>query len=678
MQATILLIVLALFLPQVWGGATQWVDVASGFSQRLSEAPGSVLVIDSHEIERMGATSLEEILQEVPGLHVSTTRGFRTVYAVRGIYSQNNSDFLIKINGVPVRDPILGGRPIVFTMPVKNIERIEVVRGPGSLVHGSDAIAGIINVITKTGRDLMVPGRGAGYHFRGYAGSFDTFGGAIQYGGKSYIRGIDYALSLQVETTDGNDRRVKQDSQTVIDRLYGSSASKAPGRVRQDRTQFHFQGEIGFSDRLQLRSGFRAIENAGTGVGSFFALAPNDEITSRMGNLDLEYRVDFLPGIQLHSLVSYQFRYVDFEFHPLPIGSPVFPQGMVQEVRFTDHQAIGRSLLQIESFDRHRIQVGVGAIIDGLSDIKMRQNFVPSGFGSFIPLPRATERREIPGMDDPSRHRRHRIQVFALAQDQWNFLPDWFLTIGGRMDFYSDEETAFSPRFALVHYFSPIWTGKLMYNRSFHMPSFLERGFQVGQFGSEKIDMVELSLEGQDLLGNVFGASTFWYTLDDMIVENVGITRNPGIPGFSGMNLYGLGGEIWLTRHLSDNLALTASYSFQKAWENKTDQVYGMAPNHMVFAEANWAFLPGWNFNARLKWVGERKRAPGDPRKPLDSYTLVSLALQKELLPGTRLTFTVRNLLDADAREPSNSPSALPGDVPLPGRSFLGLVDLSF
>jgi iron complex outermembrane receptor protein len=313
----------------------------------------------------------------------------------------------------------------------------------------------------------------------------------------------------------------------------------------------------------------------------------------------------------------------------------------------------------------------------------MRRNFIVSPVG-FIPLPHPTELKKIAG-EDPTRKFSHRIQLFGLVQDEWNFAPDWFLTVGGRIDFYSDKEIGdsyherifFSPRVALVHYLTPFWSWKILYNRAFHTPSFLERGFKVGSLGGgEVIDMLELTLEKQDLLGNSMGVSVFGYKLDNLLIERV--TQTPGIAGFSSLDIrYGAGAEVWLTHHLRENLSVTTSYAFQRAVERQTGQVYGMAPTHMVFSEINWAFLPDWNANAQLKWVGERKRAPDDPRTPLRGYALLSLGLKKELLPGMSITFSVQNLLDAPAKEPSNN-VALPGDVPLPGRSFIGILDASF
>lgn len=649
------------------------VSVASGYEQQQSHAAGSVTVITREDIEKMGATTLEQVLQTVPGLHVSTTRGFRSTFASRGIISQNNSDFLVKINNVPIRDPIFGGRPPAFSMPVRNILRIEVVRGPGSLIHGSDAIGGVVNIVTLTGRDLIVdPVSGFGTRIAGYGGSLGTVGGSVITGGKS--ENLEYALALEAETTQGNDRTVQRDAQTLIDQLLGLHASHAPGRVRQDKTQFHLQGEVDFGKALKLRGGFRAIENAGAGTGVFLALDPHGSITNRMGNFDLEYAAEPWPNIRSETLFSYQFRYLDMNLQALP-SSVLFPQGLIQENRHTGHQFLLENTWLFGVFPNHTLYFGVGTIIDWLEDVKLRRNFVVDRLGQTISLPVLMEMRDMPDVDDVARDRRRRFQFYGFAQDEWSFSQDWSLTYGARVDSYSDEGVAVSPRLALIYHLSPRWTGKLLYNRAYHVPSFVEHGFKVGSLDPEVIDMVELAIERRSLHRSQFGASLFWYDLKDFIDE---VPRPIAASGFGNFDLRGVGGEVWGVYKISDTLALNLSYAFQRAVELKSGHVFGLVPMHMAFAEVNFEFLPTWNLNFQAKWVGDRLRRPQDPRKPLSAYALISLNLRKELTRGFWIDFSIRNLLDADAREPSTDPLALPNDIPLPSRTFLGRLEIEF
>ncbi len=141
-------------LAKVYGGEG-FISIATGRQQPLSRAPAVATVITAEEIEAMGATNLDEVLESVAGLHVSlSSTRFSPIYSIRGIRTATNPEVLMLINGVPITQLNLGGRGEQNSLPVNSIERVEVIRGPGSAVYGADAFAGVINVITKTAADI--------------------------------------------------------------------------------------------------------------------------------------------------------------------------------------------------------------------------------------------------------------------------------------------------------------------------------------------------------------------------------------------------------------------------------------------------------------------------------------------------------------------------------------------
>ncbi|MBM4278878.1 MAG: TonB-dependent receptor, partial [Deltaproteobacteria bacterium] len=117
----------------------------------IEEIASSITVIPSEEIVRKQKTSVLEVLRGLPGLDVVQTGGTggTTSIFLRGANSEHT---LVMIDGVEVNDPISPGRSYDFAhLTVDNIERIEVIRGPQSTLYGSDAIGGVINIITKKG-----------------------------------------------------------------------------------------------------------------------------------------------------------------------------------------------------------------------------------------------------------------------------------------------------------------------------------------------------------------------------------------------------------------------------------------------------------------------------------------------------------------------------------------------
>ncbi len=132
------------------------VVTASREPQPPESAPGTFSVISRDEIERGHYTSVVDVLRRVPGVHVGQpgSRGGRASIYTRGLDPNHT---LVLIDGVRMNDPTnnRGGSFDLSTLDPAGIERIEISRGPISAVHGSDAIAGVINIITRTGRDAQ-------------------------------------------------------------------------------------------------------------------------------------------------------------------------------------------------------------------------------------------------------------------------------------------------------------------------------------------------------------------------------------------------------------------------------------------------------------------------------------------------------------------------------------------
>jgi outer membrane receptor protein involved in Fe transport len=129
------------------------VSTASKFSEKLTDAAGVVTVVTQDELRRFGGTTLLEVLERVAGLNVTSTfLADSSLIAVRGDQTRaNGGHILILINGRPVREVLEGGviSDILESFPIGILERIEVVKGPGSVLYGSDAFSGVINLITK-------------------------------------------------------------------------------------------------------------------------------------------------------------------------------------------------------------------------------------------------------------------------------------------------------------------------------------------------------------------------------------------------------------------------------------------------------------------------------------------------------------------------------------------------
>lgn len=169
----------------------------------------SVSSIDSVEIERRQYQFVYQALESLPGVSLSRSGPFGGTATLR-IRGARSEQTLVLVDGVEVNDPSSPSGGFDFSiMDPNDIERIEILRGPQSTLYGSDAIGGVVNIITKRGSD--------GIHVNGFAegGSFNTLRGGATISGAA--GGFDYRLSASAITTDGISKADRRDGNTERD-----------------------------------------------------------------------------------------------------------------------------------------------------------------------------------------------------------------------------------------------------------------------------------------------------------------------------------------------------------------------------------------------------------------------------------------------------------------------------
>src|SRR5207237_9319769 len=150
--------------------------------EKLSQAAAAVYVITQEDIRRSGATSIPEALRLAPGVQVDQVNASLWAVGVRGFASTLSRSLLVLIDGRSVYSPLFAGTywDVQDTL-LEDVERIEVIRGPGGTLWGANAVNGVINIITKAAKDtqggLITAGGGsveqgfAGIRYGGHAGS---------------------------------------------------------------------------------------------------------------------------------------------------------------------------------------------------------------------------------------------------------------------------------------------------------------------------------------------------------------------------------------------------------------------------------------------------------------------------------------------------------------------------
>lgn len=656
------------------------ISLATGTPKNLRAAPAIASVITADDIQAMGATTLNEALETVPGLHVypSDKALMSANYSIRGIHTSWNSQVLFLINGVPLKNTYSGSRPLAFSMPVAMISRVEVIRGPGSAVYGADAFSGTINVITKDSHEIE--GSQAGIRH----GSFDSSQAWLQHG-KVY-GGWDVALGLDCQKTAGdNGRGIDKDMQTTFDALFGTKASLAPGPLSTNRESVNGQLALA-KQNWTFHAWTDQVLDYGAADGAAQTLG-NNHIQVRQYAADLTYeKKDILPKIQSSTRLNYSYLKVrtEYQLFPpgavLPIGTDgnlfsganmtLFPDGVLGTPQTINKQTGLEQTLLYSGLQQQRWRLALGYLYVTEEAIESK-NFGPGVLNGTQAVSGGTL-TNVNGNDIFMNDQARDVSFLSL-QDEWSFARGWELTAGVRYDHYSDFGNTVNPRTALVWETLPELTTKLMYGRAFRPPSFSElyaknnpSTLGTPDLKPETIDTYEMGFDYKPFSRLRTMASVFYYEVDDLIDL---IPSSGGAINQNYRSQTGKGFEIEAQWDVLDSLRLKGNMAYQRAKDTTNDSLVPNAPGLQWYANAHWSFQPDWSVDGQYFWIGDRQRMKGDTRPAIKDNDLVNLTLRrKNIAKHWDAALALRNVFNEDVREPSQP--TISNDYPMEGRSI--------
>lgn len=655
------------------------VSIATGKQQFQSEAPATTTVITAADIEAMGARDLDQVLETVPGLHTIYNNPFQTpAYVIRGLNSIDNSEVLMLINGISIKNLSLGNRGIAWGgMPVNAISRIEVIRGPSSAVYGADAYAGVINIITK--HHAEINGTEVGTRL----GSYDSQSGWLLHGND--YNGFNVTWMMEYYKTDGfDDNLIYEDAQTINDQRFGSEVSFAPGPLNTQRQSWDMRLDVAKND-WRLRAGYQRRRDLGTGFGGFFALDPLGRFQVDRFNVDLTY---YNPKLTKNWEIEAQTYLFDsheatdpyiYVFPPgVKINDRVKEAGYIADISNQERHA-GINIGGFYSgMKNHYWRFGVGYVYADIYQTEYGRNF---GLNPYTGQPIAHEVVDMTDTRFELIPEISRQNSFFFVQDEWRLMPDWILTTGLRYDDYSDFGSTWNPRIGLVWQANANLTAKLLYGEAFRVPSVSEMYIQNSQhqlihfadLKPEKMKNYELGMAYKLKDNFHVSANLFLFNVKDSIFYSP-LKSGVYAPSRNVGEREGWGGELEFYWKNSRYFNITGNYAYQHV-VNQHDLKLEGAPQHQSYLRTDWQFVPHWYFNTQIHWLSEQGRQAIDSRAPLEGYSDIDMALRRKgWQKHWDFAIGVRNLLDTDRRASSGANVAgqvfLPGDIPLPGRHY--------
>jgi iron complex outermembrane receptor protein len=533
-------------VPKVYG--------ASKLEQKATEAPASVTIITADEIKKYGHRTLADVLQSVQGFNVSYDRDYAFLGA-RGLsLGDFNDRMLLLVDGHRVNNNYNDGAAIGtdFILDVDLIDRVEVIRGPGSVLYGNNAFFGVINVVTRRGQQLNGVEASTEY------GSFDTYKTRVSYG-KLYTNGVEVLLSGTYYDSGGQDRLYYKEfdspalNRGVAQNLDGDTSGSFFGSLGY--TDFTLEGAFDRRQKANPTGQYSQTVDPTTQTLLTTFTDPRLRTTDERSYTAFKFAHSFPEVVDVTAQVYYD-RYTYEIGYPqsLLVGTNVVSSSFSAEKDVGEWWGAELKLNK-RLWDRHVITLGAEYRDDFLQDSRVDVENQP---------------------DDGSHSRTNRQSYGIYVQGDFEVRTNLHLIGGMRYDQYGDFDPAINPRLALIYNPWEKSTFKAIYGTAFRAPSFYE--YTLGGPGQvlkpEEITGYELVYEqdiGRHLRSSLSG---FYNEMNDLIVFDSG--------SFTNFNAQTKGVELALETFWPSGIRGRASYSFQDTRDNSAGWDVPDSPNNLL------------------------------------------------------------------------------------------------
>ncbi len=611
------------------------VTVATKTPIKFKDAPASMTVISQAQIQAMGYTTLSEILQTVPGIYISTSERHLRRLAIRNIASSYNDKALLLIDGIPYRELFYGHLFIDEHFPIEIIKQIEIVRGPGSALFGTNAFAGVINIVTKDFEDID-----------------KTENNMMNCEKSKEVNNSDTRIvnhmNIKVGTHDFSEfailstAKFPDDSELILfGRKYETLGSGPqysrkhkrrayptdPARAKTFILKWNYNNFKVSTFYFEFQHKFQMLTDlpAEIDLYNFF--------TYKDIGVNLFYDYDLTKLIKVEFKLSYQ-NYDDWSFYQWTTAFEESP-GIVDIISTYDVWPIKKSRLgfgqiqvNYDVFQNNKLSLGFEYSYEEIIDV--RDLYINKATGEIM-APYADP--AIGPYDFWVEPIVKHNKVFYI-QDQQKIGKFDFL-LGLRNDIHEVFGTTTSPRVAVVYTHDPRLMLKVMYGSAFRAPSYRELFTKVPNpswikgnedldpesIETKEIEIVFMPREDISLTLNIFES-----TISDLIGRGGEIGVNEIYENSE--NQVNIKGIEFTHRVKRNKLQFELNFSYCEAFDSETEELLASLPTTQ--GNLKLIYSPSKNLNialmnvyvgSRARWADDMNNYKGnivDPRYPID------------------------------------------------------------
>ena len=594
-------------IPSVYG--------AVKYDQKVTEAPASITIITADQIKKYGYRNFTQILDSVPGFFTTNDRNYDYV-GTRGFNRPGdyNSRVLLLIDNHRLNDAVFDQAPVGNDGPidVDLIDRVEIIRGPSSSLYGTNAFFGVINVITKRGKDLK------GLEMSGEAGTFDSYKSRVSYGNK-LNNGLEFLVSgSYLDSVGPRDLSYKE---------FNAPATNNGHAIKSDSENFqNIFAKASYGD-FTLQGGYvsRKKKVPTASFGTVFNSGADATLDQR-GYLDLKYQHEFSSDLTLNARGYYDRYYYrgDFTYD--------YPPSTLNQDRTLAQQGGAELSVVKRLFNRHKVILGTEYRNQFQTDQSNKDEAPPTTY-----------------LDD---HRSSTVWA-VFGQEEWAITDHLLLNAGIRHDHYSTFGGTTNPRAGLIYNWTNT-TAKLLYGRAFRAPNPFEQHYTNTTslpnltLAPERITTYEAVVE-QSITNNLRMSATLYHYQISGLISQVDVGGLLQYQNVDDVKANGL--ELALEGKWPSEVQGRLSYALQKATDDSTAMRFSNSPQSLAKLNVIVPLFSDKLFGGlESRYTSRRNTLAGNQAKEV-FLTNLSLFSQK-LVKGWELSGQASNLFNYHYGDP--------------------------
>ncbi len=614
---------------------------ASKVHQQIKDVSATVYVITSDQIKERGYFTLEEALSDLPGFQFRNIVGFNSYVFMRGAPSQNNL-ILLLIDGVQINELNSGGFYGGGQFNLSDVDRIEIVYGPASALYGTNAMSGIINIITK--EDDTNSG-----HISLLGGNFNT--AMIDFNVNNYKNenGFSYSFSGMHKTTEKADLR----------------GAKGDNNWTEDME--NFESDLSFSGKLRykdFKAGFVFQEKRTSNTTYYKSIG--EKYLDRNSLWDISFLNGFLKYTNDKSddwIFSSMLYYRNATVKPSTIDDIVKATDTslgYQVGYYRPNQLFGfENQLNFNPVDELMIIGGLIAEVEQLSE----------GFS----ITKSNSQNSAP--PKPAKPNQLTNKLFSIyLQVQYSLIEQLSFVGGLRQDFSSYYDEVLTPRIGFILNKND-FSAKLLYEEAFRAPKPWDYNYGLGNsnLNPEKMRSLELAFTYLATDNLSIGSSFYKNLIKDKLTKEI---VESGDRWINKDELNTIGFEL-SGNYIFKNFALYANYTFTDSYDKDELNIREIS-RHTGNAGITYSYNSNFKINLRTNYIGKRNnptiiKTTGN--YVIDDALLLHGCISYFDFYGFDFQLKINNILDEEYYHPSNR---FDGRYRQPQRTFTFKVTYNF